>query len=617
MRPGVQAMRSKIKKHTRLNLFQRLFLSLFSALACICILITGGFTFYFRQEAKETMNQSIHQASLINAQNISHSINQIELAISSLNTDDSGLQEKLLLYNANDNDVRSLIAAFNQTIELLNNYVSIALRSFTTKYHVYFYADPSYEMYNYLSVTDIETPSLDGQTWMYSNKKVCDTDWYKLSTEFPDQNHWFILENEPESLCFSRCLNYMTINNNKVETITLGVIFIKMDTSWIQTNLDLSNLTSDASFLLIDKSESILYKSDNLTFNDSDIHFLISGKHETIIINDKEYSIQLTSVTPDLKLITLISSSQLHLNYIHVLLPFLILFVITLLIGTLFSAYLSHRMTKDILHLARHMRKGKLTAIESERSIQDEDIDLLYQNYNLLVKTTNEYVQKKLEHAEYQKEMELNLLQAQINPHFLCNSINSVYNVAVLHNESNIASALSSLCAYLRYNVSSPNIEVTLQQELDMLEKYISLQNFLCGDCIFFDYDMQAINPQQTKIPKMLLQPLVENSIMHNGENEFIEINIIGTVDENVLHLIVKDNGTKKEVDSINSSLSSINAQDTKLRTHGFGIKNVHQRIKIKYGEQYGLRYITSEKGGIVACIELPAYVAVNNSEIN
>lgn len=150
-----------------------------------------------------------------------------------------------------------------------------------------------------------------------------------------------------------------------------------------------------------------------------------------------------------------------------------------------------------------------------------------------------------------------------------------------------------------------------------MLEKYISLQNFLCGDCIFFDYDIMAVNPQQTKIPKMLLQPLVENSIMHNGNNEFVEIYITCTVNENVFRLNVEDNGTEEEADSINSSFSNINAQDAKLRTHGFGIKNVHQRIKIKYGEQYGLHYSSSDEGGIVACIELPAYVAINNSEIN
>ena len=279
-------MKHKTKQYARLNLFQRLFLMLVAILTCICILITGSFTLYFRQETREAIDQSIHQGSQINAQNIAQSINQIEMAVSSLNTEQSGLQEKLLLYNDND-DVRSLIVAFNQTIELLNNYVSIALRSFTTKYHVYFFADPSYEMYDHLSVTDIETPSLDGQTWMYSNKKVCDTDWYNLSMESPDQNHWFILENEPDTLCFSRCLNHMTINNNKVETITLGVIFVKMDTSWIQTRLNSSNLTSDTAFLLIDSSGSILYKSNRLTLNEADMHLLISEQHETFMINKR------------------------------------------------------------------------------------------------------------------------------------------------------------------------------------------------------------------------------------------------------------------------------------------------------------------------------------------
>ncbi|MBQ8814784.1 MAG: histidine kinase [Lachnospiraceae bacterium] len=608
-------MNKEIKRHKRLNLFQRLFTGFFSILICICIIITGSFTIYHKQKAEATVYESINQVSLNNAQSISQAIHQVELAIASLNSDNSGLQQKMLLYN---NDVRSLISAFEQTIDLLNNYISIALRSFTTKYHVYFFADPSYEMFDKLSVTDIETPSLDGKTWMYSNTKINDTEWYKLAVEFPNQNHWLRLDSEPNTLCLARSLKYLTVNNSTVETITLGVLFIKMDTFWIQEKLDSSDLTADTAFLLVDNSGQILYTSQALIMNDAVTKDLFENTHETFTINEKEYAMNLTSVTSELNLITLIPLSQLHSNYMRILSPFLLLLLISLVAGCVCSYILSHRMTRDILYLARHMRTKKLTLIQPEQALPDEDIQLLYQNYNLLVEKTKESIQKKLEYAEYQKEMELNLLQAQINPHFLCNSLNSVYNLATLHKEDDIAAVLSGLCVYLRYNVSLPNIEVSLQQELDMLEKYISLQNFLCGNCIFFDYSTQTINPAQTKIPKMLLQPLVENCIMHNGGSDFIEISIACTVDENVFRLIVKDNGNEKDVDSINASLNSENAaQNPEQKTHGFGICNVHQRIKMKYGEQYGLHYMLSKEGGIAANINLPASVAVTRPDID
>ncbi|MBQ7838875.1 MAG: hypothetical protein IJ390_00050 [Lachnospiraceae bacterium] len=142
-----------------------------------------------------------------------------------------------------------------------------------------------------------------------------------------------------------------------------------------------------------------------------------------------------------------------------------------------------------------------------------------------------------------------------------------------------------------------------------MLENYILLQNFLCGDRIIFDYDAK-VDSDRTYIPKMLLQPLVENCIMHNNGNDFVEIKISCFVGEKKFCIVVEDNGSGRLVDNINQTLREAD-DNSGLKEHGIGICNVNQRIKMRYGESFRLHYTRTEEGGVAACVELPDTVAI------
>lgn len=602
-------MKEKNNEPSRLNLFVRLFINFSCIISCILLIVSISFMLYQKDESEKSLFKSIEQLSVNNAQNISQAINQIERAILSLNNENSGLRERILLYNG---DSQSLVTSFEQTVDLLNNYMSIALQSFTENYHVYLFIDPNWEISNHLSVTDIETPSLDGRSWLYSNSKVADEDWYHLANDFTEQNHWFILESEKETLYLARCLQHLTIDNGIVKKISLGVLVIKMDTSWIRKNLTRDNQAEETVFFLVDDAYNLLYTSTNLSNVDAIIKDIIEKTSANHTINNVEYSTTVKRISSELNLITLIPTSQFYLNYLQTIFPLAYFLPVFLMIGFACSIILSRKMTKDILHLAHHMRTNKLTLIEPIQTLRDSDIKLLYDNYNLLITNVNQLLEQNIKYMEYQKEMDLNLLQAQINPHFLCNSLTSVYNLAMIHEENEIAAALSGLTSYLRYNISSPNQDVSLQDELDVLDKYIAVQNFLYGDCILEDYNMDAIDPQKTKIPKMLLQPLIENCIMHNESNEFIEIYITCDIKPGVFSIYVKDNGNIKDANFINDKLNNKDSTpEPKQKTHGYGICNVHQRIQMKYGRQYGLHYTIAEEGGMIATINLPEYLVV------
>lgn len=600
-------LKSMLQRKRKRNLFQRLSVGFMTILICSSMVLTVFFSLSYKRQADESVHESIRQIADNNARNISDAFNQMDQAIDTLNSDDSGIQEKLLLY---EGDSRSLIKAFYQTVDLLDNYISIALKSFTSRYHAFLFLDPSFEVFEELTAVEVETASLNGNCWIYSDEKVRDEEWFQRAQDHPNQSFWLTL-GEKDEICMVRNLQYLALFGERVETVSLGVIFIRMDTSWIQKRIEASDLASDTILWLVDKDGRILYNTHKIVGEPKDSSWLEDGEaiRQFVTLQKEEYGVEVTRMTPELRLVALVPSAEFQHNYVNSLLPFLLFMLVALLVGSAVSVWFSRRMTADILFLARHMRENQMTPIEANHAIQDEDIDVLYESYNTLVAQVEESTRIKMQHMEEKREMELNLMQAQINPHFLCNSLNSVYNVAVLHEEQNIANAVQGLCGFLRYNVSAPNIEVPLQRELDMLENYILLQNFLCGDRIIFDYDVQ-VDSEETLIPKMLLQPLVENSIMHNIGNEFVEISISCFADEKNFCMVVEDNGNAKNTEAINQLLQA-EGSDKELRDHGFGIRNVQKRIKMRYGKEYGLHYDQKEEGGVAARIELPAEVAV------
>lgn len=600
-----------LKRWKKANLFLRLSIGLIAILIGISVLLTVGFTFYYKRQADKSVYESVRQITDKNAQNISNALGQMEMAIATLNNENSGIQEKLLLY---EGDTRSLLKSFYQTIDLLNNYLTIALRSATTQYHVYFFLDASYGIYDELSVAGIDSASLDGKAWIYSDELVCEEEWYQLAQEVPNHSHWLAREGK-EELCIVRGLQYFAFVGDKIETVPLGIVMFRMDPGWIKDSMDTTELTSNSIFWLVDEYGNILYNSNPDAGTPEEGEWIAEEQNSNgmMKLNGKKYAVESREVALELDLVTLVPTAELQRNYIRSLWPFFVLLLIALSVGGGISVTMSRRMTRDILYLAQHMRKTKISSITPAYPIQDDDIGVLYDSYNTLVEQVQESIRRKMVHMEEKREMELNLMQAQINPHFLCNSLNSVYNVAVLHNEDAIAKAVQGLCAFLRYNVSAPNIEVPLRRELDMLENYVLLQNFLYGDKIFFDYDIQ-VDSEQTYIPKMLLQPLVENCIMHNSGNEFIEIGLTCSVENDRFCIVVEDNGSVNNTDAINRSLKETVGGD-KLMAHGVGIRNVHQRIKIRYGDSYGLYYTVTEEGGVAARIELPISVAVFPSD--
>ncbi|MCR8630572.1 sensor histidine kinase [Paenibacillus radicis (ex Xue et al. 2023)] len=275
------------------------------------------------------------------------------------------------------------------------------------------------------------------------------------------------------------------------------------------------------------------------------------------------------------------------------------------LVIALVLIYASSRFLVDrLLRLNKDLNKVTLGNLHVTTSIGGNDeIGLLAKQFNNMVSSirqlmeeVNESNRQKSELQLRQKEIKLKMLASQINPHFLFNALESVRMKAHMHGEQEIAVTVKSLGMLLRKNLGINGNDILLKDEIEISQYYLDIQTFRFEDRLAYDL---AIDPacRQILIPPLIVQPLVENAVIHGleGMEEGGIVCVKAMLVEEHLHIEVTDNGigiSHKKMQQIIESL-----QDTEERKeHRIGLRNVHQRLILTYGENYGL-HIYSEPG--------------------
>jgi two-component system, sensor histidine kinase YesM len=202
-----------------------------------------------------------------------------------------------------------------------------------------------------------------------------------------------------------------------------------------------------------------------------------------------------------------------------------------------------------------------------------------------------------------QKEMELTTLHSQITPHLLYNTLDSIYWYAIDSGNRGVGVMVKDLSKLLRIGLSKGKSIISVQEELEHVQAYIRLQMERYPDTFEVQWD---IDEQMLRFgcPKVIIQPLVENSILHgvssmDGEGMiWIRVQLWGQE----IHIVVEDNGyIRTDTEKLDLIL------DGTWHESGYGIRNVHQRIQLHYGKSFGLHYKHREGGGLIATIVIPA----------
>ncbi len=236
------------------------------------------------------------------------------------------------------------------------------------------------------------------------------------------------------------------------------------------------------------------------------------------------------------------------------------------------------------------------------------EIAKLFHAFNRMGQRVQRLIQEVYLRDLSQKKLELQMLRAQISPHYLYNTLESMRMIAYVNGDAKVAEMSELLAHNLQYGLRNTNDEVTVRQEVDSVAEYIRLISYHYGDTVRTHIEV-AEEILSCLTIKLILQPLVENAIAHglSGPRERIEVEIIGFKQEDVLCFVVADDGngmTEKALEDLNGSL------DSKEETPCIGLKNLHRRLKLYYGDDYGIEIKSIHRQGTTVKISLPIHLA-------
>ncbi|WP_159886590.1 cache domain-containing sensor histidine kinase [Paenibacillus puerhi] len=287
----------------------------------------------------------------------------------------------------------------------------------------------------------------------------------------------------------------------------------------------------------------------------------------------------------------------------------------TLLLALVIIVFFSNAFTKRIRLLIKDIRLVSRGDLSHHSSIQGRDeVGQLSWHFNSMVSSIKELMirveeeqQRRHELEIRQKEIQFKMLVNQVNPHFLFNVLESIRMKALYQEEDEIADSVHALGKLLRHNLELGHKAVPLQAELETVRAYLDIQKFRFGDKLTFRLPEPSVC-QGILILPMLVQPLVENAIIHGIESGrgkgTVGIDVIRGTEATVI--TVEDNGIGLEAGRLRTIAEGLDEPE-KEQGQRIGLRNVHQRIKLYYGPGYGLELVSVPGQGTKVSIVLPA----------
>lgn len=285
-------------------------------------------------------------------------------------------------------------------------------------------------------------------------------------------------------------------------------------------------------------------------------------------------------------------------------------FMILALAAAVYLTRIVYRPVKKLTVAMKQVSEGDMdTRVEV---VSQDEIGLAAEEFNRMLERIEELIACLIKEEQMKKDAELEALQYQITPHFMYNTLNSIKCYSMIRGEKELAGVIEDFVELLQICISKKGTFLTVAEEMQVLQNYIRLQEFRNGEQFEtkFETDSEA---EQCLVPRLILQPLVENSILHGldvkkGKGR---LEITARVKENILYLTVKDNGRGMTQEQIRELLTK-KAKKTKGLT-AVGVPNVRDRLELYYGERSELSYESTEEG-TTAEIYLPA---IKNGEMS
>ncbi|QGQ95631.1 sensor histidine kinase [Paenibacillus psychroresistens] len=412
---------------------------------------------------------------------------------------------------------------------------------------------------------------------------------------------------------------------NRFETReVLGGVALNVRWKMMNSVLDMIHSEGKSQVFILDEQAKILYNpysdQQELTFDSAVLKSVIAHPTDSGYMKLKEgYLFFQPVVSSNLWIIKMIpmsyitegAASTLNFSFITAL-----IFIVLAIIASIMIAYFT---TKPIIRLANSMKAVEYQNFDVGVSqIRSDEIGTLERRFNSMLQRIKELIQFEYKSKMEKRTAQLKVLQAQINPHFLYNALQAIGGVALSKKVPEVYEHVRAMSDLFRYTVKMKDDLVTISAEMEHINNYLHIQKlrFQGNLQIHVELDSEC---GDSLIPKFSLQPIVENCFVHGLEQKMgvwtIGVSVQKVLDE--IEITIEDNGIgmdDKRLEEINQHLYHI-SDDQFGNNDSIGLKNVDSRIKLTFGEGYGIFVTGSIETGTTVRVIIPEVLQDNQEE--
>lgn len=591
-------MKKESKKNVILHHFKSIRLTIlfsFSALIVFSLLIFLLISLNYTEETvlKNSINNTTQLIKQVNG-DIDSYINYME-NISSLVTNNENVknylydetisQEKKSIY------YQAILDQFNTIMEARQDICNIAVISNNGRYIIN-----------------------DGTDLLNENVYLFGLDWYRYAYFNPDKTALssshvqnVVKNNYKWVITLSK-----SITNTKNSTAS-GIFFIDLNYKVISDMCENNSLGEKGYVFILDRDGNIIYHpKQQLLYSglttervqqvmESKSNHFVTGEH-----NESKLYTMSTSEKTGWTIVGVVYESELMKNKTQTQIIYILVAFILLAAATIISAIISTRITKPIKTLKDSMKeveKGHFDNANIE-VITENEIGSLSKSFNIMTAEIKKLMEENIYEQKQKRKNELKALQAQINPHFLYNTLDSIIWMAEGNKNQEVVLMTSSLAKLLRQSISNENEVLTIEQEIAYIVSYLTIQKMRYKDKLEYEIDIDE-DIYQNEIVKLILQPIVENAIYHGikFKETMCLLRIQGYSRGNDIIIKIIDNGVGMSEETL---AHIFDEHKHNKRSNGVGVFNVQMRLWLYYGKNYGITYESVLGEGTIATITIP-----------
>lgn len=446
--------------------------------------------------------------------------------------------------------------------------------------------------------------TLPSDNYYFYNEKELDQDWLKrtLSSNGNPQVAGIISKGKKNYVALERLLNYYHYSDVR------NILLLKIDGSSFNDQIKITNSSQEVYW--VNGQGQIMASSDkevigkemgSITADWEEIP--VSGKGSSLDIGGISKICTARSSLYGTRLIMMVNQESLVEATRKVARDIILIFFISSLVMFLaiylYSRWISGRVNK-VVYAAKKLGDGEFDYLLKDMG--KDEIGIIAAAINTLNSKIQLLIAENYEKKLKIKSSEMNLLQEQINPHFLYNALSVISSMAMREGGKKTVMSVRYLANFYRISLNKGKQVVSVQEEVELLQNYMKIQMLRFEDTVEINYEVDR-KALAFRTIKLLLQPLVENAIHHGRKDEEQVLHILVTVALTKDRLIfeVKDDGLGIETEKFERL-----RKELKNSEEGYGLKNVDIRVKLNYGEQYGVSVSSTYGAGTCVRVEIP-----------